>query len=94
VAQEIRDERGLAEAGLGNDVEEPPAFIGLEPAKETVATERLFRQEWALDLRRTQRETGAQTRRFFGQTVAALRLDGQSQILHPHSSFPERRRVR
>ena len=90
-AKEIRHERRLAEARLGDDVEDTAACGSLQPIEQAVASKRFVGQNRALDLAGPQREAGPRGRYLLGEAVADLGLDGHPQLLHPHPLFAERR---
>ena len=92
-AQEIRDQSGLAEAGLGHDVDEPTVRPGLQPVEEPIPRKRLVGQERALDLGAAQREARPHRRVSSARRSPISGFDGHSQLLHPQPPIPDRRRV-
>ena len=90
-AQVVGDQGGLAEASLGDDVDDPLACPGTEPVEQPVAGQRLGAEDRALDFAAAQREASLRQSDVGDETIAAVGLDGHPKLLHPQPPIPGRR---
>ena len=90
--EEVGDQSGLAEASLGDHVDDPAIGSILQPVEQAVAPKRIVGQQGTLHLAGAQREARPDMVGILGKPVADLGLYGHPQLLHPQPT-PDRRCV-